>query len=60
MEIDPAAASDMISMALAAKNTTRAMDTEVALLRKTLDAQQQTAAQLLKTMGIGQNLDAVG
>ena len=60
MDIDPTAASDMVSAALAAKNTTQTMNAQTALLRKTLDAEQQAAMQLLQSMGIGQNLNAVG
>jgi hypothetical protein len=60
MDIDPTAAGAMVSMAFAAKNQASAMETQTALLRKTLDAQQAAALQLLKSMGIGQNLNAVG
>ena len=49
-----------MSAALESKNAARTMEAQVGLLRKMLDAQEQSAAELLKTMGLGQNLDVVG
>jgi hypothetical protein len=53
-------ASDMVAGAFAARNEAVALKAQANLLRKTLDMEQAAAVQLLQSMGVGQNLDAVG
>lgn len=49
-----------VSQVLAQKQQNRVAEAQVAVLRKTLESGQQSAQQLLRMMGVGQNLDVVG
>lgn len=49
-----------VAQALSARHLNQAVETGTAVLARTLDAQRQVAADLLKMMGVGRNLDAVG
>ena len=60
MEIDGTIlAAEMVGDAFAARNVKNATDAQVAVLDKVLAAEQQAAADLLRMMGIGQNLDVL-
>lgn len=60
MDISTEFASDMVRDAFAARNQAVQMEAQARLLRKTLEVEQATATQLLRTLGVGQNLDVVG
>lgn len=48
-----------VMQALGAQNLNQAMQAQTAVLQKTLEAEQAVAADLLKMMGVGKNLNAV-
>ncbi len=60
MEIDGTAlAAEMVGDAFAARNVKNTTEAQVAVLDKVLAAEQQTAANLLRMMGVGGNLDVL-
>jgi len=60
MEIDGTTlAAEMVGDAFAARNVRNTTEAQVAVLNKVLDAEQQAAADLLRMMGVGRNLDAL-
>ena len=60
MEIDGTIlAAQMVGDAFAARNEHNTTEAQVAVLNKVLDAEQQAAADLLRMMGVGRNLDVL-
>ena len=51
--------AEVLAQAAATTAEARALETETRVLKKALDAEQQTAAALLALMGVGTNLNVV-
>lgn len=60
MNVDSLTTGQAVAQALAAENANRASQAQMKVLDETLQTTRTMAAEMLKTLGVGQNLDVVG